>query len=77
MKVSKQLLTALEHFASGVYDQHRLIQERNGGQEAWSVEMTCQLALNILSEEGLAVLKLKILEHKIGKETIDHLCRFK
>lgn len=64
--INPKLLAALEHYAHHTYSVVEptiyIHTDSKGHQTPWTVEQTCKLALKILEEENLNLLKLKTLQ---------------
>ena len=69
IRINPALVAALEHYAEGRYNPmqpslyvHTTERGRHRHQSPWPLERTCGLAAEILQEEGLAFLELRVLK---------------
>lgn len=69
--INPLLIQALEHYAQTKYDPARptavVLADSNGRQHLWSVERACAVAVEVLGNEELAYLKLKVLKEGMEK----------
>ena len=66
LRINPALIAALEHYAEGRYDPGQpsmyVHRDKKGVQHPWPIERTCGLAAEVLGDERLSFLKLKVLQ---------------
>lgn len=76
-KINPALIAALEHYADGRYDALQpsmyVHTDERGRQHPWTIERACGLAVEVLGNEELNLLKIKALQEGMKKHGMEHL----
>ena len=77
LRINPALVAAITHYAEGRYDAMSpsmfVFKDANGHQSPWPIERACGLAAEVLADEDLAFLKLKMLKDGLKKAGMERL----
>lgn len=77
IKINPALVAALEHYAKNRYDFTQPTEffhrDAMGHESLWPLERTCEMAAEVLSYEGLAYLKLKVIQDGMKEQGMERL----
>ena len=76
LRINPGLIAALEHYANGAFDPDApsvfVYEDANHRKHHWSVERTCAIALEIVGNEEISYLKLKLITARITELRLDN-----